>query len=126
MTRGQYAPRSTLKTHSRLARSREALTGNPGPFGCRDGSGGTESVLAVTPAPPLESSLAAVGPAIAPATPAGIDEGLCVVCMAEERTHLLVPCGHKCLCEACATMREWTECPICRAAALAYLRVREV
>lgn len=83
-------------------------------------------MLAVTPAPPLESSLAAVGPAIAPASPASIDEGLCVVCMAEERTHLLVPCGHKCLCEACATMREWTECPICRAAALAYLRVREV
>ena len=109
------------------------------PLASSDGRGGTESVLAATPAPPPASSVAEAGPAaaapaiapaapaIAPATPpAGNDEGFCVVCMAEERTHLLVPCGHKCLCEGCATMREWTECPICRAAVLAYLRVREV
>ena len=110
------------------------LTATPAPpLASSDGSGGTASVLAATPAPPLASSVAAAGPvaaapAIAPATPpaSNDEEVFCVVCMAGERTHLLVPCGHKCLCEGCATMREWTECPICRAAVLAYLRVREV
>ena len=32
---------------------------------------------------------------------------LCSVCLTEPKTHLLVPCGHKCLCAACAV--PWTK-----------------
>ena len=39
----------------------------------------------------------------------------CVVCLDAPKTIVLIPCGHKCLCEACA---EWIEvgdpCPVCR------------
>ena len=30
------------------------------------------------------------------------DAALCVVCLEGARTHVLVPCGHRCLCEGCA------------------------
>ena len=38
----------------------------------------------------------------------------CVICMAKERTHLLFPCGHKCLCVNCADPARITTCPLCR------------
>lgn len=51
----------------------------------------------------------------------------CVICMDAEATHILAPCGHLCVCAACAcqlvhmegdaTSTEWrksAECPICR------------
>ena len=43
------------------------------------------------------------------------DERACVVCF-EPRTHILVPCGHYCLCGTCsiAILRRTMQCPICR------------
>ena len=43
--------------------------------------------------------------------------GECIVCMDAENTHSFVPCGHKCVCEACANtvMATRGECPKCRA-----------
>ena len=42
----------------------------------------------------------------------------CVVCMDEKRTHIIMPCGHYCLCEECAEkINKGTgtkKCPICR------------
>ena len=38
----------------------------------------------------------------------------CVICMDKERTHLLFPCGHKCLCVDCADPAVITTCPLCR------------
>jgi hypothetical protein len=37
---------------------------------------------------------------------------LCVVCWNEPKTHVLVPCGHQCVCERCSTITG--VCPICR------------
>jgi len=37
----------------------------------------------------------------------------CVVCFEEDRTHILLPCGHFCLCKECAQTLK--ECPVCRA-----------
>ncbi len=38
----------------------------------------------------------------------------CVVCMSAERSHAMIPCGHKCLCINCATNIVFNECPLCR------------
>jgi len=45
------------------------------------------------------------------------DETLCLVCMDERKQHVMVPCMHVCVCEACA-MRlleaQTPLCPVCR------------
>ena len=49
--------------------------------------------------------------------PAALAEGReCVVCLEEERSHVLVPCGHACVCEVCArsVVASTKECPVCR------------
>ena len=52
----------------------------------------------------------------APSAPSQIEEDhstLCVVCIDAPRTHLVFPCGHRCLCKACADTVD--SCPMCRA-----------
>ena len=41
---------------------------------------------------------------------------LCVICLASEKTHAFVPCGHMCVCEICgpAIMTSSRSCPMCR------------
>ena len=41
----------------------------------------------------------------------------CVICMDQRKTHTMVPCGHICVCQACAdwVTEEGETCPICRA-----------
>ena len=43
---------------------------------------------------------------------------LCCVCHAERPTHALIPCGHKCLCQACSSdavlQGLGLNCPVCR------------
>ena len=50
------------------------------------------------------------------------DEALCVVCLTEERAFILVPCGHRCLCQACARS-QWSACPLCMTPAREVIRV---
>lgn len=40
----------------------------------------------------------------------------CVVCMDGPRSHVIAPCGHKCLCANCASTcpAQMTKCPMCR------------
>lgn len=49
-------------------------------------------------------------------------EKCCVICLDEFRTHVIVPCGHRCVCEACAQMVTDT-CPICRQQVTTVMRV---
>jgi len=44
------------------------------------------------------------------------DEQECCVCMATQKSSVFVPCGHMCVCAACATgiMARNKECPVCR------------
>ena len=46
------------------------------------------------------------------------EEDECAICFADaSRTHLCVPCGHKCVCSDCAELvRLQGACPICRTA----------
>ncbi|KAL3671201.1 hypothetical protein V7S43_003133 [Phytophthora oleae] len=39
---------------------------------------------------------------------------LCVICLANEKTILCLPCRHLCLCQTCSGREEVTKCPICR------------
>ena len=66
-----------------------------------------------------EDSAAPTAPA-APAVPAaasqnpGADEAaLCVVCFEKAKTHMVFPCGHRCLCEGCSKLMA-DACPMCR------------
>jgi hypothetical protein len=42
----------------------------------------------------------------------------CVICMDQPKSHIIVPCGHQCVCQACAERltEEGETCPICRVA----------
>ncbi|TDH68034.1 hypothetical protein CCR75_004374 [Bremia lactucae] len=39
---------------------------------------------------------------------------LCVICLADEKTILCLPCRHLCLCKGCSRHEEVVTCPICR------------
>jgi len=49
----------------------------------------------------------------------------CVVCLSAAPTHAFVPCGHRCVCNACgnAISQGSQSCPICRAHVSSTLRV---
>jgi hypothetical protein len=60
------------------------------------------------------------GSAVPPAAPAphpDAEETMCVVCFDAPKDHAIVPCGHICVCEACAeklTKTRKPTCPVCR------------
>ena len=48
----------------------------------------------------------------------------CVICFANPKTHLAVPCGHICACGPCADLMD--KCPYCREPAQMWIRHRMV
>ena len=59
--------------------------------------------------------------AAGPSTNASGTDDEYTVCMERARTHCLLPCGHRCICEACADVIDM--CPICREDTTGHLRV---
>ena len=60
----------------------------------------------------VQAQLGVVAPA-----PQVEEEALCVVCMDERKQHVMVPCMHVCVCEACALRlldAQTPHCPVCR------------
>ena len=54
------------------------------------------------------------------------ENALCCVCRDNNKTVLLLPCKHLCLCEGCSEhigTRRMTACPVCRQAVSDVLRV---
>ena len=54
------------------------------------------------------------------------DQSECVVCLDRPRSHVLVPCGHCCLCLTCAKLvleAPDASCPTCRAATSSAIRL---
>jgi len=51
----------------------------------------------------------------------------CVICTDNETTHIVVPCGHKCLCEDCSKSfpMQMMKCPMCRVDIGSVIRVFE-
>jgi len=66
----------------------------------------------------LAKDAAPVAPAPAPQSDRATAE--CAVCW-EAATHLVSPCGHFCLCEACS--RGMSQCPICRGGVQSIIKV---
>ena len=56
------------------------------------------------------------------------DEEDCIICMASKKDHVLVPCGHREFCLACATRVQevYKFCPICRVSVQSILKVHDV
>jgi hypothetical protein len=58
-------------------------------------------------------------PPAAPAPHPDDAEDQCVLCFDAPKDHIILPCFHVCVCEACAnqlTQMEKPSCPICRTA----------
>jgi hypothetical protein len=58
-------------------------------------------------------------PPAAPAPHPDAEETMCVVCFDAPKDHIIVPCGHMCVCASCAQQVAKTRtptCPVCRAA----------
>ena len=52
-----------------------------------------------------------------PKADAKVDEE-CVICMTKPKDTMCYPCGHKCMCNSCATKMKnkgGAKCPMCRA-----------
>jgi hypothetical protein len=49
--------------------------------------------------------------------------GECVMCLSERATHVVVPCGHMIVCEACAGQARLEQCPLCRGVMVQLMRV---
>ena len=54
------------------------------------------------------------------------DDDMCVICLQETKTHLLVPCGHQCVCGPCSEQISAASrtCPVCRADVAMWCAVR--
>ena len=72
-------------------------------------------------APPVDT------PQIQPTETGPPETRECVVCMEEHRTTAMVPCGHRCVCDACAAScfaaAQSRLCPMCRAPVVSTMRV---
>jgi len=53
------------------------------------------------------------------------NETVCVVCRDSTRTHALIPCGHKALCEECVNQLLDKRCPLCNTEFTLAIRIWE-
>jgi Zinc finger, C3HC4 type (RING finger) len=53
------------------------------------------------------------------------EDTLCVICLAQEKTHMFLPCSHRCTCEPCArqVLFRTKRCPLCRTQTQSIIRV---
>lgn len=93
---------------------------------------GLSSVLGVTAAYKLTDgmvcSIALNGPLDLDAPLARQAESIenaaeCIVCLENAADHAFIPCGHVCICGACADVTSLDACPLCRSIATGKLRV---
>jgi len=66
---------------------------------------------------PASPALASAASAYVSAAPGAADDTECCVCMEANKTHILIPCGHVCVCQMCADviMTTTNVCPVCHA-----------
>jgi hypothetical protein len=61
---------------------------------------------------------AQLGSSVGPSAASHDEEVLCVLCLDAPKDHIIIPCGHQCVCGACAEklkrVKRNPACPICR------------
>jgi hypothetical protein len=61
---------------------------------------------------------AQLGSSVGPSAASQDEEALCVLCLDAPKDHIIIPCGHQCVCGACAEklkrVKRNPACPICR------------
>jgi hypothetical protein len=65
----------------------------------------------------MQQMQARLGSCVVPPVAIDAEETLCVVCFDAPKDHIIVPCGHQCVCAACAeqlTKTRTPTCPVCR------------
>ena len=65
----------------------------------------------------LQQMRARVGSSAVPTAHQDTEEAQCVVCFDAPKDHIIVPCGHQCVCAGCAeqlTKTRTPTCPVCR------------
>ena len=91
--------------------SRTAAAAAPSPRKGRKSGGSRRRPTPSAPPPPLDSA------------------ATCVVCIDAPPTHCFSPCGHKAICEDCAShppsAAGWKKCPVCRKEVSAVIRIFE-
>ena len=97
---------SSVRTWLLRAVAAASITVTAGSNGC-EGTDGEEHE-SVEPEPPKPASTE-------PAT------AECAICLDDDAEYAVVPCGHRCLCFNCS--KAVSECPVCRGAMTAVLRV---
>mmetsp|Transcript_1411 Transcript_1411/g.1871 ORF Transcript_1411/g.1871 Transcript_1411/m.1871 type:complete len:297 (+) Transcript_1411:74-964(+) len=53
------------------------------------------------------------------------DLSKCIVCLTNNKEMIMVPCGHKVLCQQCSKQSQWKECPVCKTNVTTVLKVFE-
>ena len=84
-----------------------------------------EEQSAAYPAAEQPPPVATPPPSIAASPPPAEPSPVCIVCMDAAITHIMVPCGHLCLCEACSgrVMASRGACPKCNQPSSMAMRV---
>ena len=99
-----------------MLRVRNLGVRNDGASVCRFHSGrGAAAAPPDTAAPPAAASPSSEALAL----------GQCVVCFAQPLTHTFIPCGHMCVCAACAesVFERSKRCPICTQDAIMFVQI---
>jgi hypothetical protein len=54
-----------------------------------------------------------------------LNSAYCVVCQDNQKTHVVIPCGHFCLCHSCSSTlnQNRSRCPLCQQTPTSYQRV---
>jgi hypothetical protein len=93
---------------------------NPRTFASAVG-GGVSAASVVSPSATRSFAAAVGGGCAAEVKPPISEVSQCGICMDATKTHVFIPCGHKCVCEDCGA--KCKTCPICRAVVTGTLKI---
>lgn len=96
------------------------------PLGPGNNNGGYElGKCSLAKGEPLKNRIK-IGKAKIQPDPEQPSDSECVICMEGVKTHIVIPCGHLCLCESCSKKLNTGKCPVCNIAYNTIVKVYNV